>query len=290
MAQEGEQQMNDNDLFSPPFNELGNTINSIDAKVKQVIDQRNKNKGVLLNSLQSVQQKINALVEVLKNVKNNSAELASTKAELSRVQSELNKAVDEKRSSEETILGLNKNIEELNKQINELNRNLELRNNENNQLKQDTVKIRQQLQQKQDELTEKQNELASVLQNQGKFSEKIKRINEKLIEQVNKITQLGNDNPNDQIMTTISTIGSSLQKIIDDANSNNSTSNTASIRGGKRKTKKRVLKKSGKSRRNRKIKHQRGGYVYPHDKDLDKSSSVVSVGTNSYSSKKSKRK
>ena len=287
MAQEGEQQMNDNELFSPPFNELGNTINSIDEKVKQVINQRNKNKGVLLNSLQSVQQKIYALVEVLKNVKNNSAELASTKTELARVQSELNKAVDEKRSSEETILGLNRNIEELNKQINELNRNLELKNNENNQLKQDTVQIRQQLQQKQDELTEKQKELASVLQNQGQFSEKIKRINEKLIEQINKITQLGNDNPNDQIMTTITTIGSSLQKIIDDANSNNSTS----IRGGKRKTKKRVLKKrilkkSGKSRR----KHQRGGYVYPHDKDLDKSSSVVTIGSNSESSKKSKRK
>ncbi len=264
------------------LNQLGQTIGQINSKVGHERDRAKDFKKAINEMLRDLSEKITAL-------KNNPGLTNGTRLqqELTTVRNELNQKNQELGQSKTALQTVTNNVRELENRLQGITAELENKNRElgasqnalnekneaNQRLANDIQNLNQTISSTQNQLTAARSEMDALVL-------KIGAMNGELTQQISSIETIANEmGDGSDVSAQFRQIGDNIMEIINTINGAARPNIGANVRenyfGGRkrRRTMKRRAKKS-----------MRGGYVYKTNKELEKSSSVISS-----SSSKSKR-
>ena len=235
------------------LSKLDTTINSINGKV-QAETQKTKNYN------ETIEQKLLEILNQIETLKNNmpnisglKQELANTKAQLSNIGQDLMKKQTE----------IDTKTKELNDAINRING-----------LTQENEKQKQNIAAQQNSIEVLNKTLAGLNAERNTLASKIININDKLNSQIGTISQIVSNldiNDNGVINTKFQNVQQKIKEVMDLMGKQNG--------GNKKKYSNNTMRTKRKNSKTKKFRNGykfRGGYIYKTNKELEKSSSVIS--------------
>lgn len=283
------------------FVELGNTIGSIEGKIKQGTAKAQQYKSMIMAKLTELMNQIEQLKEKAKNspvpqlrqqlkdsqdaLAEKTSQLAESNSKLEELNSNIKNLTGQLQAKDNDITRLNRDLAELEAKAQEASQENLTNTNEHSKLRDEyeelkkvdaeaAAELSRQLQIARTEQAGLQQQLDSSREQLESFVTRIGAINARLIEEIAKIDfMLNNLDDNTDMDLQIKSIGDTLTSIV------NIINNPEQTRGGRRKTKKH--------------KKMRGGYLYSKKSNSNSSSMLRSKSksrSHSNSNSKSRRK
>ncbi len=269
------------------LNQLGQTIGQINSKVGHERERAKEFKMSIIEMLRDIIGKITELKnnpgltngtklqQELTSVRN---ELSQKNQELDQSKSALQSVTNNVRELENRLQGITSELESKNRELGNSQNSLNEKNEANQRLTNDIQNLNQTIASTQNELTAARSEMDALIL-------KIGTMNGELAQQISSIDTIANEmGDGTDLSEQFRQIGDNISEIINMINGQARPNMGANLRenyfGGRkrRRTMKRRAKKS-----------MRGGYVYKTNKELEKSSSVISSISKKSVSKKSRK-
>jgi chromosome segregation ATPase len=269
------------------LNQLGQTIGQINSKVGHERERAKEFKMSIIEMLRDIIGKITELKnnpgltngtklqQELTSVRN---ELSQKNQELDQSKSALQSVTNNVRELENRLQGITSELESKNRELGNSQNSLNEKNEVNQRLTNDIQNLNQTIASTQNELTAARSEMDALIL-------KIGTMNGELAQQISSIDTIANEmGDGTDLSEQFRQIGDNISEIINMINGQARPNMGANLRenyfGGRkrRRTMKRRAKKS-----------MRGGYVYKTNKELEKSSSVISSISKKSVSKKSRK-
>ncbi len=258
-----------NNIFQGPFAAFGETITGLRDKINQIQAQRVMNKDAIKNSLAALSRNIDELVN---QTNNKLRPLAARNAELTQQvqtqQQQLTNLQQQSANLQQQINGLQGQIQQLTQERQQLQQNLEAATQQAQQVPQ----LQQQVQELNNSIQQKDQQIQQATQEMNNITGRIGEVNTALAGEIEKLNELIGNRTNEEIVNIIGELQNKLTNIIN-------TFNQTNISGGRRR----------KTRRNKRKSHK-GGYTYPTNKELEKSSIIVSKSSASNKSTKTSKR